>query len=593
MTVSSPYVVDTTLIQAGQGPQSISDADIRVLNDSLAGLAFSTQTSAYTLTLPDYGTLIEMNLTSAANLTVPANASVAYDIGTRIYVRQAGAGRVTMVGASGVTITPKTGCVAATLTTGSVALLRKVNTNTWELDGDLWRSFQCINGTVYDPNGEAWIERGINLADWGLFNASGGSGGTDSGALLGSLFPGINCIRLNCLGTSPLTQSNGNDDPVQFAPAIAICTALRIVVMVENHDTTATVYTGGTLTQESAWYASWAAIYVNNPYVWFISMNEPQAPATLQAEVTLQHVATYNAIRGTGNNNPIGFDLIGGYTTNQGGTGGSLTASSYTTMNNVFWDFHFYPWLATGGTTPYSSNYALQASTFLTTVNTTKAFTTSANGIMPVFVGEFGISTVGATYDPGGTQAVLAVINSGYGGAAWTWFAGASDRISNGSSVLTPSYGTFIAAWIAGANVNGPVLGTTPYGQQFGNPINLDPSSTSTLVIAGQPSVGAFLNGPYQEVAISLYNQTTAGTFASTWKFSVTRAGSGAVIATSAPYAVIGTAGTMVFGTGATINLSWTAIAADGSGYTLSIQNTSATVSFSIYVSLVPYSLGP
>jgi len=94
-------------------------------------IPINTQTTNYTLVFADAGKLINMNSSSAVTLTVPANSSVPFPIGTRIYVRKGGAGNVTISGASGVTINAPFG---NTITTQyQTVVLIKVDTNTWDL----------------------------------------------------------------------------------------------------------------------------------------------------------------------------------------------------------------------------------------------------------------------------------------------------------------------------------------------------------------------------------------------------------------------------------------------------------------------------
>jgi hypothetical protein len=94
-------------------------------------IPINTQTANYTLVFTDAGKLINMNSSSALTLTVPANSSVPFPIGTRIYVRKGGAGDVTISGASGVTINAPFG---NTITTQyQTVVLIKVDTNTWDL----------------------------------------------------------------------------------------------------------------------------------------------------------------------------------------------------------------------------------------------------------------------------------------------------------------------------------------------------------------------------------------------------------------------------------------------------------------------------
>ncbi len=64
----------------------------------------NTQTASYILALGDAQNIVEMNAASTNTLTVPANATVAFPIGTRILIVQVGAGQTTITGAGGVTL---------------------------------------------------------------------------------------------------------------------------------------------------------------------------------------------------------------------------------------------------------------------------------------------------------------------------------------------------------------------------------------------------------------------------------------------------------------------------------------------------------
>lgn len=136
MTISSPDTIDTTLIQDGQAAGSITPSDMRVVVDSLAGIfAPTAKTVSYTAVLADRGTCIEMNAAGALNFTVPQNSAVSYDIGTVLVVTQLGAGQVTLVQDTNVTIrTPSSLLTRAQYSTVSV---RKRATNEWVAGGDL------------------------------------------------------------------------------------------------------------------------------------------------------------------------------------------------------------------------------------------------------------------------------------------------------------------------------------------------------------------------------------------------------------------------------------------------------------------------
>lgn len=96
----------------------------------------NTRTSSYTLVLSDSGKVVEMNVGSVNNLTVPPNSAVAFPIGTIIEIVQLGAGQTTIVADSGVTIRSPSGKLKLTGQYSS-ASLRKRATNEWMLIGDI------------------------------------------------------------------------------------------------------------------------------------------------------------------------------------------------------------------------------------------------------------------------------------------------------------------------------------------------------------------------------------------------------------------------------------------------------------------------
>jgi hypothetical protein len=96
----------------------------------------SQKTASYTLAaLTERDSMIEMNSASATTLTVPANVTIAYPIGTSIDVLRVGAGAVDVAAASGVTINATPGLKLRAQ--WSSATLLKRATDTWVLIGDL------------------------------------------------------------------------------------------------------------------------------------------------------------------------------------------------------------------------------------------------------------------------------------------------------------------------------------------------------------------------------------------------------------------------------------------------------------------------
>lgn len=111
------------------GAQAKVDAALQVV-------AANTQTDDYTLVLADAGKAVDMDKATAVNLTVPPDASVAFEVGTVIEVTQLGAGQVTVVEGFGVTINSPSGWLRLA-EQFSAATLRKLAADEWLLVGDL------------------------------------------------------------------------------------------------------------------------------------------------------------------------------------------------------------------------------------------------------------------------------------------------------------------------------------------------------------------------------------------------------------------------------------------------------------------------
>jgi hypothetical protein len=107
----------------------------KTLTDPKINLAVNAQTgTTYTLVLTDNGKLITCNNASAVSVTVPPNSSVAFPTGTQITIIGIGAGIVTIVQGSGVTVNSTPSLVYRARY--SAATLIKTGTDTWILTGD-------------------------------------------------------------------------------------------------------------------------------------------------------------------------------------------------------------------------------------------------------------------------------------------------------------------------------------------------------------------------------------------------------------------------------------------------------------------------
>ena len=97
---------------------------------------FNRVTASYTLVLGDAGKIVETNVATANNLTIPLDSSVAYPIGTEIQVLQYGVGQTTIVPTSGVTTRSKSDQLKIGNKWTGVTLV-KVGTNEWYVIGNV------------------------------------------------------------------------------------------------------------------------------------------------------------------------------------------------------------------------------------------------------------------------------------------------------------------------------------------------------------------------------------------------------------------------------------------------------------------------
>lgn len=93
-------------------------------------------TANKTLALTDAGCYIEMNATSALTVTIPADATVNFPVGTEIEIIQEGTGEVTIAAASGVTL-QSPGGLKKISERYVVVSLKKRAANDWRLTGAL------------------------------------------------------------------------------------------------------------------------------------------------------------------------------------------------------------------------------------------------------------------------------------------------------------------------------------------------------------------------------------------------------------------------------------------------------------------------
>lgn len=313
-------------------------------------------------------------------------------------------------------------------------------------------TFGTLNGQFYDPAGNPWIAQGVNVPDFDM---------TQAQSTLLSLLPNTNFIRLNIYSYA---------DPSTYQSFINWATSHGVVVEIDDHTSfPSDAFSGSQLTAETQFFSSMATAYKTNPYVWFETQNEPQG-----GDITGEETAVYNAVRSTGNGNPVGMQLYGG-----GNTGflSTMNLSAYTSMSNVFIAPHFYDQTSDASTIASSLQGEISAAQQIQT----------AGGTPPVIIDEYGNSQNGTSIDPQGAAVVAAVDSSGYGSAAWSFMnpGGASDpadQVTNGGTSLT-AMGQQIAAAETTPNP-GCALSTTPAATTAQTTPALAPASTATTAPA-------------------------------------------------------------------------------------------------------------
>ena len=115
------------------GAATVTDGKVTA---SQASSAISTKTADYTLVLADAGKMIMVNSSNDCLVTIPANSSVAFPVGTEIEIAKLGTGAVTIDASSGVTIDSLDSMTDIAGQYATVAI-KKIATNEWLLVGAL------------------------------------------------------------------------------------------------------------------------------------------------------------------------------------------------------------------------------------------------------------------------------------------------------------------------------------------------------------------------------------------------------------------------------------------------------------------------
>jgi len=94
----------------------------------------TTRTASWTAKIDDNGRNVLMNAATALNFTIPPNSSVSFPVGAILTATQWGAGQVTLVPRSGVTL--RTATSLLTRAQNSSLSAEQVAVDTWLVTGD-------------------------------------------------------------------------------------------------------------------------------------------------------------------------------------------------------------------------------------------------------------------------------------------------------------------------------------------------------------------------------------------------------------------------------------------------------------------------
>ncbi len=128
------YVSALNIDFSGITGDPYSNTNLATALNSKSNLAVSTnaQIDNYTLVASDSGKVIEITKETANTLTIPLNSAVAFPVGTRIYLKQGGAGAMSITATGGVTLVQRSGTLVIGAA-GHLAVLLKTATDTWDV----------------------------------------------------------------------------------------------------------------------------------------------------------------------------------------------------------------------------------------------------------------------------------------------------------------------------------------------------------------------------------------------------------------------------------------------------------------------------
>jgi len=240
-------------------------------------------------------------------------------------------------------------------------------------------------------------------------------------------FPGVDAVRLATSpdggaftnGTAAPSEMNQSVDSInQFIQALS---QKGIGTIVDNHASDANTPNNVAMDgSEAAWFGQLAQDNIGNNMVMFQTENEPMGS---DQAVVQEQQAAYQAIRATGSNAVVAFDLVGG------GSASPMQSdpAAYNGDTNYVIDAH-----------AYASNNPDPVSALQSEIAQTSGLTEANGGKVPVYIGETGNAIDGSNIDPAEAQLLNAVWSDGSGGVAWLYDGVATGFGSgNGADMMT------------------------------------------------------------------------------------------------------------------------------------------------------------
>jgi hypothetical protein len=133
LAITTPVNGTVAFIRSLNQIQYYSNGAWRIYGDNANLLE---KTTSHNLEIADAGRTIQMNVSSANNVTIPTNASVPFLTGTQIAFIQVGSGQTTFAASPGVEILSKNSNKRISARYSPATLVKR-DTDTWILIGDL------------------------------------------------------------------------------------------------------------------------------------------------------------------------------------------------------------------------------------------------------------------------------------------------------------------------------------------------------------------------------------------------------------------------------------------------------------------------